>query len=169
MEFNDLIKKRKSIRKYKDQKIERGVLEKIMEAVIQSPTAMNKQERLYTVIQNQETMKDLAQAMGKSLGREAYNFMGAPCLVLVSVPNREIRGIQDSSIALSYLYLAAENEGLGACWINQFKEVDTDEYKAILKDLAIPEDHMVYAGMVLGYKDQDPAIKTKDEEVRYFD
>lgn len=168
MEFKELIEKRKSVRKYKDQEISKEILEELVDIMVQSPTAMNKQERLYTVIQDKEIMDRLAGAMGESLGRDGYNFMGAPCLILVSVPNEEIRGIQDSSIALTYLYLACTDLGLASCWINQFKEVDSEEYWKILSELHIPQDHKVYAGMVLGYPDEVPSDKVKSENANYI-
>lgn len=168
MDFIDVVNKRQSIRKFTSEKIDKEILDRLMDMVIKSPTAMNAQNRIYTVIQNQEIMDSLAATIGEELGRESYNFMGAPCLVLVSVPEGKITGIQDSSIALAHLYLVATNEGLGACWINQFKEVSSDEYRKILSEIEIPDDYIVYAGMVLGYADEKPPMKEKNEPVNYF-
>lgn len=169
MDFLQVAKERKSHRSFTEEKLDQETIDKLLELAILSPTAMNSQSRTYTVIQDEKILRDLEEVMGKELGRENYKFMGAPCLILVSNPEDiGLRGVQDSSIALTALYYAATYYGLGACWINQFKECQSKEYREILTGLEIPREHVVYAGMVVGYPASQPPAKVKSEPVKYF-
>lgn len=166
MDFKDLIKKRKSIRKFEDKKLERALIEEALDMVIQSPTAKNMQNRTYTVITDEKRLEDLARVVGDELGLKSYNFMGAPALVLVSTPEDFNRSSQDAAIALTYLYLAATDLGLGACWINQFYGLKSKAYQDLLDEMGIKG--RVQAGMVLGYPGEDPKEKAKDETVNFI-
>lgn len=166
MDFKDLIKKRKSIRKYDDRKLERALIEEALDMVIQSPTAKNVQNRTYTVITDEKILEDLANVIGDELGLKSYNFMGAPALLLVSAPEDSNRSTQDAAIALTYLYLAATDLGLGACWINQFYGLKSKAYQEFLDKLGLKG--RVQAGMVLGYPGEDPKEKAKDEIVNFI-
>ncbi len=145
MDFLEVVENRRSYRKFTDKKIDKKLLEKMVNIAIQSPTAMNKQNRIFTIIQNEKL------------------------IILVSAPKvNETLGIQDTAIALDHLYLASTYFGLGSCWINQFKEAKSDEYIEFLREINIPQDHIVYAGMVVGFADEVPKENPRNEEIRFI-
>lgn len=169
MDFLEVVEKRRSYRKFTDKKIDKKLLEKMVNIAIQSPTAMNKQNRIFTIIQNEKLIKKLEGILAREYTIEGYNFFKAPCIILVSAPKaNETLGIQDTAIALDHLYLASTYFGLGSCWINQFKEAKSDEYIEFLREINIPQDHIVYAGMVVGFVDEVPKENPRNEEIRFI-
>lgn len=70
----------------------------------------------------------------------------------------------DVSIALENMVIAAAAQGIGSCWIGDFKE---DEVKALL---GIPDDLKVIALVSLGYPDEKPTLRGKKplEEIVHY-
>ena len=68
----ELIKTRRSVRSFSDREISRDDLEKIAEAAIYAPSAMNKQTWQFTVVTDKSKIKALASAVGKALCRDDY-------------------------------------------------------------------------------------------------
>lgn len=77
---------RRSTRKFKDKEIPREALEKIIECAKASPTGMNKQQRLFTVLTKEKDIQRLAKAIGESLKLENYRIYDAKALIIVTVP-----------------------------------------------------------------------------------
>lgn len=168
MDFLDLVNKRRTIRKYKREAIDQEVLEGLMEVVKKSPTGMDAQLRRYFVISDQAVIHSLANVMGQELGRADYDFYNPASLVLVVGPKNERNLPFDTAIAQTFLHLAATNAGLAACWINQFRDMESPEYRREIEAMGVKEDEMVYAGMALGYPDEEPEEKLRTEEVIYI-
>ncbi|MDO5718234.1 MAG: nitroreductase family protein [Tissierellia bacterium] len=168
--FLEIVKNRKSIREFEDREVERDLIEKIMEAAIYSPTAMNKQDRRFTVIRNKDIIARFEEAIKKGLGIPRYSLHDAPVFVIISVPVDSDDGIANSSTAMQNLYLAVENYGLGSCWINQFKYLNEDPgIRSLYEELGIPSDEKVYAAMIIGYPDEKPEEKNREEKIIYID
>lgn len=120
MEFGEVIRRRYSCKKYAtDRKVSDEQLEAILEAGRVAPTAKNLQEQHVYVIQSQEGLTKVDE-----LTPCRY---GAPTVLLVTFDSENVfsypggkrdSGIEDASIVATHLVLAAANEGVDSCWVN---------------------------------------------------
>lgn len=157
MEVKEAIEKRRSVRSYKDREVSRSLLEEVMESVRLAPSASNRQDWKFVIVDD-ETVKErlYTAANEQSFVREA------PVVIAgVATEPEELMscgvsaGTVDLSIALDHLTLRAAEEGLGTCWIGAF---DQEETKEILE---IPEEYKVIALMPLGYPTYDLTRENK--------
>ncbi len=152
MEFQQLIRFRRSIRGYKPEPVPEEVLHRILEAAIVAPTAANRQPFQLVVVTDAATRLRF---------REAYErdwFYSAPVILVgcgeVNKAWQRADGFNsvevDVSIVMDHVILAAADEGLGTCWICNFDESKVREI------LGIPPDIRVIAMTPLGYPAADP-------------
>ncbi len=146
----DIFMKRKSIRSYSDEPVEKEKIDIIMEAVRWSPSAQNKQPWEFIIVtdpgKKQETLKHLGFNTNISFLKDA------PVLVIGLADKRKnirLNGIDlyliDFAIAMEHLVLAAASLGLGTCWMAWFSE------KPLAKYLGIPGHLKIVAITPLGY------------------
>ena len=152
----DVIRTRKSIRRYKDTPVEAEKLTNVLEAARLAPSARNLQDWKFIAVTDTDKRLALQEACGgqRQVGQ-------APVTLVVCANNDGVMscGISktpiDCSIAMSFMLLQAEEEGLGMCWLGHFY---ADKVKEILN---IPDDYIVVAVSPLGYADEDPAPKPR--------
>ncbi len=159
MDFYEVVRKRRSIRRYLPKKVEEEKLNRILEAARLAPSAANKQPWRFIVVKSKELKGKLRAAYDKDW------FIEAPAIIVACADPREawIRSDGeeywkvDVAIALEHLVLAAANEGLGTCWIAAFKEEE------VKKTLKIPNHVRVVAMTPLGYpaEEKGPVSKRK--------
>ncbi len=162
MDVLDAIKKRRSIRMYKKDPVERDKLSKVLEAARLAPSAANKQPWRFIIVTDPDTKEKLRSAYDREW------FIQAPVIIVgCAVPNeswQRMDGEQywkiDLAIAMQNLILASTEQGLGTCWIGAFNE------KAAKKTLGIPKNVRVIAMTPLGYpaEKKDPVTERKPIE-----
>ncbi|TDT72036.1 nitroreductase [Hypnocyclicus thermotrophus] len=169
MEFLNLLYKRRSIRKYKEEEIKQEELNKIIEAALLSPSSRNKKSWNFMVIRNKEIIEKLA--LSKERGSELIKESNVIIVVLGDSSISDV-WIEDCSIASIIIQLEAENLGIGSCWIqvrnryhNKEKNITSEEYiKGILK---IKEEEVrVESVIALGYKNEYKK-EYKKEDLNY--
>lgn len=167
MEIMEAIKTRRSIRAFTDRHISREDLETIVEAAIYAPSAMNRQSWRFTVVQDKVRIEALAAAIRQELGRdEGYNFYRPDVLILASNERDNRNGTEDCACALENIFLAAHALGIGSVWINQLKGIcDVPEVRAVLRELRLPEEHIVLGMAALGYAAVPPKQAEKNRGV----
>lgn len=145
---------RRSIRKYKQDPVPDEILNKILEAGTYAPTGMNRQSPIIIAVTNRELRDRLSRMNARVMGTDSDPFYGAP-VVLVVLANREVRtAVYDGSLVMGNLMLAAHELGIGSCWIHRAREMfDSEEGKAILKELGIQGDYEGIGNCILGYAD----------------
>ncbi|MBQ8313896.1 MAG: nitroreductase [Clostridia bacterium] len=162
---------RRSVRKYKPDMIPRDVLEKIIEAGTYAPTGMNKQAPIIIAVTNKAMRDRLSRMNAAVMGSDGDPFYGAP-VVLIVLADKNLAGtyLYDGSLVMGNLMLAAHAQGIGSCWIHRAKqEFETDEGKAILKELGIEGDFEGIGHCILGYADgEEPAAKPRKENYVYW-
>ena len=162
---------RRSVRKYKPDMIPRDVLEKIIEAGTYAPTGMNKQAPIIIAVTNKAMRDRLSRMNAAVMGSDADPFYGAP-VVLIVLADKNLAGtyLYDGSLVMGNLMLAAHAQGIGSCWIHRAKqEFETDEGKAILKELGIEGDFEGIGHCILGYADgEEPNPKPRKENYVYW-
>ena len=169
--MNDVIKamlERRSCRKYKPEQIKDEDLQQILEAGKYAATGHGWQSPKMVVIQNPEIIAKLSKWNAQIMGVKSDPFYGAPTVVLVLADATKPTAVQDGSLVMGNLMLAAHSLGLGSCWINRAKEeFATEEGKALLKQWGIEGDYIGVGHCVLGYLDGNlpKAAPRKDDYV----
>lgn len=155
---------RRSIRRFKDQPIEKEVLEKILEAGTYAPTAMGKQSPIMVVLQRKEDIEEL-EKINCLFTPQEHPFYGAPCVVVVLADGTRPTCVEDGSLVLGNLMNAAYSLGVGSCWIHRAKEsFACEEGKALLKKWGLPDTLIGVGNCIMGYSDCDePAAKPRKE------
>ena len=159
----DVLRSRRSIRKYKKEQISEEALCAILEAGTWAPTAMNRQSPVMVVVQDAATIEQMRRLNAQVMGRpDADPFYGAPTVVVVLADGQNPCWEKDGSLVMGNLMLAAEAVGVGSCWINRAKETfDAPEGKALLKAWGLPETRRGVGNCILGYADETPAPKPR--------
>ncbi|MCS7305887.1 MAG: nitroreductase family protein [Thermoguttaceae bacterium] len=156
MEFFELLKRRRSVRKYKSEKIPAEVLEKIYEAIRWSPSAGNLQAYEVFLVEDRQRLSQLARAaFGQDFIAEA-----AVALVFCADPDqaasrygargRNLYALQDATIACTFAHLAAAALGLGSVWIGAFDDA------AVWQAIGSPKGLKPVAILPLGYPAENP-------------
>jgi nitroreductase len=168
MSVLEVIQKRRSVRKYKENPIPEEVLLRVLEAARLAPSGKNFQPWKFIIVKDKALKEKLARA---SAGQ--FFIAKAPIIIVgCGFPDncyarmgRYMKSWSvDVTIALEHLILQAQEEGLGTCWIGSFEE---EEVKAILN---VPEEVKVLALTPLGYPDEIPPFrgrKSLDEIISY--
>ena len=148
---------RRSVRKYKTDKVPREVLDQIMEAGTYAASAKNRQPWLILCVTNEAMLDRMARlnAAVMNMKKEDYDpFFGAPAALVVLAKKDVPTRAYDGSLMMGNLMLAAHAMGLGSCWVNRAYEVfESEEGKQILRDLGVTEEYEGVGNCVLGYID----------------
>ena len=162
MEFLEVIKNRRSIRKYKQDSVPDEIITQILDAARLAPSGSNRQPWHFIVVKNPK--------MKKKLGLHPWAEK-APVIIVGCVDPTEGRWyVIDGSIAFEHIVLAATNFGLGTCWMGRFLENLGETDERIKGVLGIPGHMRVLAVTPLGYPDEEPEPrerKTLHEIVHY--
>ena len=154
--FIDLLRSRRSIRKFTDRPVEDDKITLLMEAVLRSPSSRGFNPWAFVVVDDPPTLQRLSTA--KAHG--ATFLAGAPLAVAVCAdPGKSDVWVEDAAIAAIILHLAATDLGLGSCWIQLRKrEYDSgrtaSQYAAEV--LGLPDGLTVPVIMAIGYPAQSP-------------
>ena len=150
MEFDKVLKKRRSIRRYKADPVPKESVLKVLEAARIAPSAAHRQPWHFIVVEDEEMRAKLA-------GRQAWA-AEAPVIV-VAFADDEVSPSwcsNDVGIAFEHLVLAATDLGLGTCWMGL-----TRRDAEIRELLCTPDCLKVVAMTPLGVPDEEPAPKER--------
>lgn len=160
---------RRSIRSYKQEQITDEELNAILEAGKYAPSAANQQPWHFTVIQNKEVLEKfnkVTQAAFAKSGNQRYEeraksddfsaFYHAPTYIIVSGDEKAIVPVADTALALGNLFLAASALNIGSVWIHSVNFLwETEEGKALFKELGVPEGYRPFGSGAFGYSAVD--------------
>ena len=166
----ELIKSRKSVKKYKSDPVPKELIEKIVEAGTHAPTGRNWQSPIILAVTNKEIRDEIARLnFGFDSDKRVDPFYGAPCVLVVLADKSKHTYLYDGSLVMGNMLLEAHSLGLGACWIHRAKETfESAEGKAILKKLGIEGDYEGIGNCVVGYPDMTPVAKPRKENWIYW-
>jgi len=165
MDFWEVLRKRKCIRKYKNKKVSDKIIKKILEAGTLAPSEGNLQPWFFYVVKNLEKRKALEKA-----GMWQEFLSQAPVVIVVCINSKlskekygkkgkELYPIQSTAAAAENMFLSATELGLGACWVGGFFE------KEVSKILDLPSNLRPVVLMPLGY----PAEKGRPRDRKKVD
>lgn len=153
----DILTKRRSIRKYKEQGIEQEKLNILIKAALLSPSSKDRKPWEFIFIKDKDTLHKLSKAKQKGI-----QFIENATLGIVVLGDDQISDvwIEDTAIAATIIQLTAESIGLGSCW-SQIRNRPHDEEKSAEKYVQelmnIPENKRVECIIGIGYPDEEIA------------
>ena len=164
-EVLNAIKTRRSIRKYKAEQITDEQLDAILEAGTYAATGMGKQSPVIVVVQKPELIAKLSKMNAAVMGTTSDPFYGAPTVLIVLADPERGTYVEDGSLVMGNLMLAAKDAGLGSCWIHRAKEeFESDWGRNLLRSLGVNGDYEGIGHCALGYADGDyPAAPARNE------
>jgi nitroreductase len=181
-DFLELVKKRRSFRRFKPDPVPKEILEKVLEAARHSPSAGNSQPWEFVVVQDAATKRNITQSITsgyKKIGKAdptmywavavQPHLSTAPVLIVVCGDRRlqktypvhlpgEVLLRQSLAISIYTLQLAAASLGLATAWATMQTELRETQ---IRKLLGIPDVYTVDHIIPLGYPDEE---KEKSEK-----
>ena len=167
----ETIKSRRSIRKYKSDMIPQDKLEKIIEAGTYAATGMGKQSPIIIAVTNKQLRDKLSAMNAKIMGVEIDPFYGAPTVLIVLADPERGTYVEDGSLVMGNLMLAAHAVGVDSCWIHRAKEeFESEEGKEILRSLGIEGEYEGIGHCALGYTEGEypEGHERKDNWVYYI-
>lgn len=164
----EAIKKRRSIRKYKDTMVPKEIIDKIIEAGTYAATGMGKQSPIIIAVTNKELRDKLSAMNAKIMGKDADPFYGAPVVLIVLASKERPTYIYDGSLVMGNLMLEADALGIGSCWIHRAKEeFESEEGKALLRKWGIEGDYAGIGHCILGYAAEGGEAPAKPRKEDY--
>lgn len=171
MKFDELVIKRRSVRRYTDQCVNIEFLKDLIKTSTLAPSAGNMQPWKFIIISDKKFLKeisddcksnmlerinsnpnDFAGRYKNMLENPEFNiFYNAPALVIILGDAKIKNYMTDCTLAASYFMFAAAAKGLGTCWINFAMSMSG----SIKERIGVPKDYKIVAPLVLGY----PAVK----------
>jgi nitroreductase len=166
METFHTIINRRSIRKYKHQKIEEEKIISILKAAMYAPSAMNLQPWHFIVINSDKVLQETVNSIPHA---EMIKQSGNAIIVCgdSSLEKNESWLIQNCSAAVQNILLAAYDLGLGSCWIAVHGM--SDVVRNLQNQFKLPSDIIPIALVALGYPDEELKAEErfKKEKIDY--
>ena len=159
MTFMDTLLARRSVRQFTDEPVSDEDIRAIVEAGMLAPTGKGINPRHYITIQDPERIRSL---VGCRKGGPAMLRTATAAIAVLGDTTASDTCIEDSSVALENMQLAATALGLGSCWLQvrlrPSEEEGTSTEEFLRKRLGFPEDMELEAVLVLGHPAKEPAL-----------
>ncbi len=155
----DWILRRRSIRKFIEQKPTSDQIRLLLEAAMAAPTALNLKPWKFIIVEDENGLSELRKAL-------PFGKIDAPCAIVVcgdlqsvKKPVTERFWVQDCSAASQNLLLAATSLGLGSVWcgVHPINQIE----KSVRKALDIPHDVIPLNVIFIGYTAEEKLPRTQ--------
>jgi len=180
MKIREAISGRRSVREYSAQPVDKETIDRLIEAAVAAPSAVNEQPCTFTVVRDQVLLDRISQAAKAHMLAKPQSahfrthlsdpkfqiFYHAPVLLLISAAKQGPWIVEDCALAAENLMLAAYADGLGSCWIGFAQSyLATPEGKQVL---GLPEAWVPVAPIIVGHpKAVPPPVPRNKPEVKW--
>ena len=134
-----------------------------------APSGHNMQSWRFTVLEENEDIQRIKAVAKESADISNVNFYGwenPKAIVIISNDERNPLGCQDASAAAENIMLAATSFGLGSVWLNPLMKLrKISPVKEVLDGFGIPDNHVIWATIALGYPVSDGVMLQKNDKV----
>lgn len=192
MKLQDLLKTKRSIRKFKNVKIEKDKLEKIVEAGLYAPSAGGRQETKIIVIEDENLIKKIgiqnANCENRNWHGQGVNseqpsiiddlnivngFYDCQALAIVCIPKEKynkVNAIGSGFVCLQNMALSAYDLGIDSCIVGRAEATfNIPEMALLLKKWKIDDNYMPLMFLCLGYiNGHYPTAKKRKENRVYW-
>lgn len=166
MEISEAIRKRRSVRKFKDKRVPREDLKELVDFARLAPSGMNKQSLEFLIVDEPDLEKELfryanwAGAIDWSPSLE--NRPRAYIVILVNEDVNPATENHDAGLASANICLGAVGKGLDSCLLGA---IDKEATKKLLK---IPNHFGLDLAIGLGYSDQKIVLDEESDTIDYW-
>ena len=151
-DFSELISVRRSHRKFTEEPIAEGDLQKIMRSALMAPSSKGLHSYEFVTVTDPKVIGHLSRC--KDMGADFV--AGAPlCIAVLGDAEASDTWVEDGSVAATMMLLQAEDLGLGACWVQVRERKDSEGRWAednVRHLLGIPENMRVLCLVAIGHK-----------------
>lgn len=151
----NLLKSRRSIRKFKDRVVEKEKIDSILKGALLCPSSRGRRPWEFIAVTDKDTLYNLSQCRG-----QASQFLAGAQLGVVVIADPDVCDvwIEDASIVSVTMQYMAQSLGLGSCWIQVRERIHSENMKAedyINEALGIPQKYSVECIVAIGYPAED--------------
>ncbi len=160
--FEELIQKRRSIRRFQDRSVEPEKIDRLMEAALRAPSSRSLNPWEFVVVDDRALLTSLAACKPHGASFLASAPLG---IVVCADPARCDVWVEDCSIAVTFVQLMAVSLDLGSCWIQVRKREHASGRPArdeIAPHLALPGHLEVAAIVAVGYPERPKVGHARD-------
>jgi nitroreductase len=164
----ELIVKRRTIRRFKQEEVSEKLLNKLVNAGRLAPSGANLQPLEFIIANNTEWVDKLfpalkwagyiAPAGNPPEGKQPMAYI----IVLINTEIRSQGGEVDAAAAIENMILTALEDGIGSCWLGA---IDRDQLRKIFN---IPQKYRVDSVLALGYPDESPVVEEVTDSIKYW-
>ncbi|HDQ04507.1 MAG TPA: NAD(P)H-dependent dehydrogenase/reductase [Deltaproteobacteria bacterium] len=150
----ELLRIRRSIRKYTQKTIDKKTLDVLLESLLRSPSSRDIKPCNFIIVDNKDMLKMLSNS--KEHGSKFLQGAALGIVVCADSTKSDV-WIEDASIASILVQMVAESLGLGSCWIqirNRKHTAGETAEKYIQSLLKIPEHIKILSIISIGYPDE---------------
>ena len=154
MELKEALLKRRSVRKFTDEKVSDEQINELLHAAMSGPSACNKTPWEFYVVKNSDKLGAVKKASLFS------RFNSSLVIVVAGNTSRALPApitefwIQDCSAAVENILLRATDLGLGSVWCGAYPQRRVEDN--LHGVLGMPEDHVPFAIIHIGYPAETP-------------
>jgi len=157
MEILDIFANRRSVRKYAPKPLEDEVLDKILKAGLLAPSGHARRPWEFILVRDKRMLERLSgcRSSGANMLKQA-----AAAIVVIADEQKQDVWIEDCSVALGYMHLAASALNLGSCWVQVRLRAAADgrSCEEFLREaLGFPPNFKAEAILVLGVLQRSPS------------
>ena len=161
----ELLKTRRSIRKYNDKEVEQEKIELILKAALLAPSSKGKRPWEFIVVKDKEILKKVSKC--RTIGGGPFIANASVAIVVLGDTEKTPDvWIEDASIAATLIHLEAHKLGLGSCWVQVRERMHNDKITAeeyLRQELSIPKKYGVECIISIGYPSENrPSYEEKD-------
>jgi nitroreductase len=165
--FLELLKNRRSCRRFTDEPVSQESVANIMRAALMSPSGHRINPWEFVLVEDKETLRQLS--VSKAAGAQLLEGAAMAVVVIADTEKSDV-WVEDCSIATILMQLAAEEEGLGSCWVQIRLRKDAEGVSAeenVRSLLGLPMNYAVLSIVAIGHKARE--AKPFDEENMQWD
>lgn len=169
MNLEDIIYKRRTIRRFKQDSISLDILKKLIDFARVAPMATNIQSLEFIIVENADIREKLFPLVNfasllpqdqrtPEKGREPTAYI----IVLVNTKIKRVLVDFNIGAAVENILLGAVNLGIGSCWMASINR------KEIRELLEIPDYYDIKQVISLGYPDEDSIMEPYKDSFKYW-
>ena len=163
MELLEVMRSRRSVRRYTAEKISDEQLKQIVSAALLAPSGHSKYPCEFIVVKNRELLEKMSHCR-KGVAKMLEG--AASAIVVVADRDKSDTYVEDSCVAMMSMQLLATSLGIGNCWIqvrNREAENDSPAEEYLRGLLNFPENFACQAILSLGYPAKEPHARELDK------
>ncbi|WP_306528311.1 nitroreductase family protein [Campylobacter sp.] len=157
MEILEIFANRRSVRKYAQGSLEDEALDKILKAGLLAPSGHARRPWEFILVRDKRMLERLSAC--RSSGADMLKQAAAAIVVIADEQKQDV-WIEDCSVALGYMHLAASTLNLGSCWVQVRLRAAADgrSCEEFLREaLGFPPNFKAEAILVLGVLQRSPS------------